>query len=164
MQEKPHLRDRLSGRVPPRAAGDGPGKGMERTTRIAVLALCAATFGIGCGGGGDDYENRPRPPAPIVVSASIADDGISVSPQRFGAGPVTLIVTNQTDSAQELRLETDELGGDAPGIQQDTGPINPGDTASLKADLRQGTYRVGVGEGAQSTALNVGAPRPSAKK
>jgi hypothetical protein len=137
---------------------------MERPNRIALAALCAAAFSAGCGGDDDEYENRPRPPSPIVVSASINDGGVSVSPRNFGAGPITLIVTNQTDSAKELRLETDELGGDAPGIQQDTGPINPGDTASLKADLREGSYRVSVDDGGgDGIALNVGEPRPSAQ-
>ncbi|HEX2086856.1 MAG TPA: hypothetical protein VHF89_14345, partial [Solirubrobacteraceae bacterium] len=93
-----------------------------------------ALIGSGCGED-DDYENKPRPPAPIVVSASISEDRVSVSPTEFGAGPITLIVTNQTENAQELTLETDEIGGEGPGITQETGPISPGDTASIKADL-----------------------------
>ena len=137
---------------------------MERTNRTAAVALCAAALIAGCGGDDDDYENRPRSPAPIVVSASINGERVSVSPRRFGAGPVTLIVTNQTQSAQELTLETDEIGGSGPGIRQETGPINPGDTASLKADLRQGSYRVAVGgSGIEGAALSVGEPRPSAQ-
>jgi len=137
----------------------------RRPNRIVAVVLCASAFLAGCGGDDDNYENKPRPPSPIVVSASINDGGISVSPRKFGAGPVNLIVTNQTDSAKELRLETDELGGDAPGIKQNTGPINPGDTASLKADLRQGSYRVSIGDsaGGGGAALTVGAPRPSAQ-
>jgi len=136
---------------------------MLKTHRWAAAALGAVAFVAGCGEE-DDYENQPRPPAPIVVSASINDERISVAPRRFGAGPITLIVTNQTESAQELTLETDEIGGSGPGIQQDTGPINPGDTASLKAELGRGTYRVAVnGAGIQAAALNVGRPRPSAQ-
>ena len=123
----------------------------------------AFAFATGCGDD-DDYENEPRPPAPIVVSAAITQDGVSVSPENFGAGPITLIVTNQTQSAQELTLETDEIAGSAPGIEQETGPISPGDTASLKADLREGTYRVGVnGRGIAEAALDVGEPRESAQ-
>ncbi|MDQ3741189.1 MAG: hypothetical protein M3389_09635 [Actinomycetota bacterium] len=127
---------------------------------LGAVALAAA----GCGGDDDDYKNEERPPAPIVVSASINEERVSVSPRSFGAGPITLIVTNQTQSAQELTLETDEIGGDAPGVEQETGPISPGDTASLKADLRQGTYRVAVnGRGIGEAAIEVGEPRESAQ-
>jgi hypothetical protein len=135
---------------------------MERPIRIAAAALCACAFGVGCGGDADEYENKPRPPSPIVISASINDGEISVSPRRFGAGPVTLIVANQTQSAKELTLETDEVGGDEPGISQEIGPINPGDTASLNADLREGSYRVSVDGGAEA-AFDVGEPRASAQ-
>ncbi len=135
---------------------------MIRAKALAVLG--AVPFGLlatGCSEE-DDYANEPRPPTPIVVSASVSGDRISVSPREFGAGPVTLIVTNQTDRAQEISLETDEIGGGAPGIEQRSGPINPGDTASLKADLRPGTYKVGVA-GGSGASLRVGAKRPSAQ-
>ena len=133
------------------------------SARFTAGALCAAALFSACGDE-NDYKNEPRPPAPIVVSAAISDDKISVSPRRFGAGPVTLIVTNQTDEAQQLTLETDELGGSESGIEQKTGPINPGDTASLKAELRSGQYRVAVdGDGIQPAAVRVGEPRESSQ-
>ena len=136
---------------------------MLNRDRFAAVVLGVATLAVGCGEE-DDYKNEARPPTPIVVSAAITDDRVSVSPKTFGAGPITLIVTNQTQSAQELVLETDEIGGNAPGIEQETGPINPGDTASLKADLRQGTYRVAVnGRGITEAALDVGEPRESSQ-
>lgn len=136
---------------------------MLTTFRFAAVMLGIAALVVGCGEE-DDYENEPRPPAPIVVSASITDDRISVSPRTFGAGPITLIVTNQTQSDQEVVLETEEIGGNAPGIEQQTGPISPGDTASLKADLREGTYRVAVdGRGIAEAALDVGEPRASSQ-
>ncbi len=133
--------------------------------RCAAVVLGALALIVSaCGGDDDDYKNEERPPAPILVSAAITDESISLSPRRFGAGPVTLIVTNQTGSDQKLKLETDEIGGDAPGIEQETGPISPGETASLKADLRQGTYRVAVnGRGIDEAALDVGEPRESAQ-
>ncbi len=137
---------------------------MRKTHRHAIVLGAVALAAAGCGGDDDDYKNEERPPAPIVVSASINEERVSVSPRSFGAGPITLIVTNQTQSAQELTLETDEIGGDAPGVEQETGPISPGDTASLKADLRQGTYRVAVnGRGIGEAAIEVGEPRESAQ-
>ena len=136
----------------------------QRATARAIATFGVTALVIGACGSEEDYANEERPPTPIVVSAAISEDGISVSPKAFGAGPVTLIVTNQTDSAQEVTLETDEIGGNATGIQQESGPINPGDTASLKAELEQGTYRVGVdGAGIEPSALEVGKPRPSAQ-
>ena len=131
--------------------------------RFAAVFLGVAALAVGCGEE-DDYENEPRPATPIVVSAAITDDRVSVSPRNFGAGPITLIVTNQKQSSQEVVLETEEIGGSEPGIEQQTGPINPGDTASLKADLREGTYRVAVqGGGIAEAGLDVGESRESAQ-
>jgi hypothetical protein len=135
---------------------------LNRARALAAAVLCTAAV-AGCGEE-DDYENQLRPPSPIVVSAAVTDSRVSVSPKSFGAGPVNLIVTNQTERAQEITLETDEIGGSEPGIQQRTGPINPGDTASLKADLKQGTYRVATdSENIRPAALAVGDSRPSAQ-
>lgn len=129
----------------------------------SVVTAGLAVSASGCGSDGSGYKNESRPPDPIVVSASIGRGKLAVSPRRFGAGPITLIVTNQTLRAQEITLETDELGG-APGLRQTTGPINPGDTAQLKADLRSGTYKVAIGgKGSSGARLDVGAARASAQ-
>jgi hypothetical protein len=137
---------------------------IHRFMRLGGSAAVAAAIVVGCGGEQEAYRNDPRPPAPIVVSAAIGDDSVSVSPRSFGAGPVTLIVTNQTQQARELTLETDEIGGSGPGIEQNSGPINPGDTASLKADLAKGTYSVAVDDRAiRAARLRVGRQRESAQ-
>ena len=126
---------------------------------MPCLALAAATV-AGCGGS-SDYKNEPRPAAPIVVTASIGKDAVSVSPKKFGAGPVTLIVTNQTAASQQLTVEIDS--GEA-GFKGRTGPINPRDTGQLKADLGEGTYSVHVaGNGIKGAELTVGKKRPSAQ-
>jgi hypothetical protein len=127
---------------------------------LAATAVAGAAL-AGCGGS-DGYANDPRPPAPIVVTASISHGQVSVSPRRFGAGPISLVVTNQTRSSQQLVVDRDEAG-EKPFSQQ-TAPINPRDTAALKADLAQGTYRVHVeGEGIEPAQLAVGPQRPSAQ-
>jgi hypothetical protein len=141
---------------------------IHRSTRRSCLAVAVA-IGVcvpatGCGGEETDYANEPRPPATILITARIGDERISVSPREFGAGPIELIVSNQTEKAQELTLETDEIGGDAPGIEQNSGPINPGDAARLKVDLRTGTYKVAVdGDGIAPAKLSVGDERESAQ-
>lgn len=126
-----------------------------------VITLIASVLIAGCGGG-DDYANEPRPPAPINVTARIGEEDISVSPKSFGAGPIVLIISNQTDSEQELTFETDELGGSEPGLApQSTGPIRPDGTATIKVDVREGSYVLG-GEAGEAT-VEVGEPRPSAQ-
>ncbi len=117
-----------------------------RRTRAGLLLALAVLPMAGCGSE-SDYRNDPRPPAPINITASVSSRGISVSPSTFGAGPIVVIVTNQTDTSQEVTFETDELGGTRPGIAQSTEPINPQGTGQLKVDVSEGRYRVRVGNG-----------------
>jgi hypothetical protein len=130
--------------------------------RTGITAVLTAALLPGCGGGDDDYANNPRPPAPINVTAAITDRGITVSPTRFGAGPVVFIIANQTDDATKVTLESDTSGG--PGIKQTTSPINPDGTATLKVDMETGDYEVRVDSGGiDPAALVVGAARKSAQ-
>ena len=130
--------------------------------RTGTTALLAAALLTGCGGGDDDYANNPRPPAPINVTAAITERAITVSPTKFGAGPVVFIIANQTDDAAKVTLESDTSEG--PGIKQTTSPINPDGTATLKVDMKTGAYDVKVdGCAIESAALIVGAARKSAK-
>ncbi len=108
------------------------------TSCLGTLLLVALA---GCGTQGK-YANQDRPPAPIVVTAAITPTGVSVSPTKFGAGPINLVVTNQTETSQRLTLAQEVNGQSAP--QEQTGPINPHDTASLQANVDQGTYAVRV--------------------
>jgi hypothetical protein len=125
-----------------------------------ALALVSVA---GCGGG-DDYANRPRPPAPINVTAAITDARVSVSPQRFGAGPIVLIISNQSTRAQKVTFETDELGGSQPGRKFNTTPINPRGTATLKVDVRRGDWKLRVGDGGiRAASVSVGGKRKSAQ-
>ena len=117
----------------------------------------------GCGGGGD-YANKPRPPAPINVTAAITNARVSVSPQRFGAGPIVLIISNQSSTAQKVTFQTDELGGSQPGRKFDTTPINPRGTATLKVDVRQGDWKLSTSDGGiRAAAVTVGRKRKSAQ-
>jgi len=133
----------------------------RRTAQVVPCLAFAAAMVAGCGGG-TDYKNQPRPASPIVVTASIGKNAVSVSPKKFGAGPITLIVTNQTSASQRLTLE---ISSGAAGFKGQTGPINPRDTAQLKADLNtQGTYSVHVdGSSIRAAKLVVGKKRPSAQ-
>jgi hypothetical protein len=132
-------------------------------THRAICLLIAAGSLAGCGSAAD-YANEPRPPAPINVTAAVTDRGVTVSPKTFGAGPVVFIIANQTDAEQSVTLETDELGGSKPGIRQRTSPINPMGTATLKVDMREGTYAVRTsGDGIRPANVSVDGRRRSAQ-
>jgi hypothetical protein len=133
------------------------------TGRKAAVAMAGATAlaTLGCGST-EQRPNRPRPPARIVLTGSISTDRVSVSPRRFGAGPISLIVANLTDTSQQVTLEATDRS--KPGVRQQTAPINPRDTAELRADLSTGRYTVHVtGSGIAAATLRVGKRRPSAQ-
>ena len=131
-----------------------------------VATACAVLFAsvlAGCGDEGEDYANRPRPATPINVTAAISDKKISISPKEFGAGPVVIIVSNQSGAEQRLTLQTEELGGSQPGLKQSTDPIAPRGTGTLKADVREGSYALSASEGPKPATLEVGPERKSAQ-
>lgn len=143
---------------------------LSRTGRRASSFACvlfAAGALASCGN--DDsgkYANAQRPPRPIVISASINDNSIQVSPRKFGAGPITLIISNQSAASQQVTLETeDDPGGSSPGEKAiQTGPINPRETASVKGDVNEGSYTLHVGgDGIRAASIVVGKQRPSAQ-
>lgn len=130
------------------------------TASLFVVALTLSALGCGTG---KTYRNNPRPPQPIVVAAAIAPGGITVSPATFGAGLIQLVVTNLTTSSQQLEVVARDAGGGT-AFQQQTGPINPQDTAQLKANLVPGAYSVRVTDGrVRGAVLKVGATRPSSQ-
>lgn len=131
---------------------------MRHGALIAIGLMAVAVAGCGSGG---KYKNEPRPPAPIVLTAAISKDRVSVSPSSFGAGPVNLIVTNLTDAAQQVTFET---SGGKSGVLQQTGPINPRDTATLKVNVPTGGVTVRVeGTAIKAAQLKVGPMRASAQ-
>jgi hypothetical protein len=134
----------------------------QTTLRAGALILAsvgASVLGAGCGDS-DSHKNKLKPPEPINVTASVSDKRVSVSPNAFGAGPIVLIITNQTARTQDVTLETDTTSGKA-GIQQSTGPIvAEGGTAQLQVNVGQGTYRLSVADGRVDAAtIAVGTSR-----
>jgi hypothetical protein len=106
-------------------------------TRDVSLFLASAILVAGCGGS-DKFKNDPRPPTPVQLTGVVTDKQVTISPKRVGAGPVILIVSNQTDSARTITLE----GG---GATDTVGPVPPLDTAQLQSTLKPGTYTVKAG-------------------
>lgn len=130
----------------------------------AMLVLLALAASITACGRDTSYTNEPRPPVQLQVAATISDDGIEVSPETFGAGPITMLVSNQSGGAREVTLQTeDDPGGSDPGVIQSTGELNAEASAAFEADLPEGTYQVSVeGDDIEPAAVEVGPERESA--
>ena len=125
-----------------------------------VIGAAAAAL-AGCGSD-SSYKNDPRPAKTIVIAAAILPDRVSVSPERFGAGPISLTVANETDASQRISIVR-KVNGQTQADEQ-TGPINPHDTATLKAEVDEGSYEIRVqGDGIAAAQITVGAPRASAQ-
>jgi hypothetical protein len=135
-----------------------------RARRHAVLAAAALAAGASACGADEERENALRPPAPINVTAAIDAERVRVSPQSFGAGPVVIVISNQSGTPQEVTFETDEIDGDAGGIRRSTGPIAARGTGTLKVDPREGSYMLAAStRGIRPARVAVSAPRESAQ-
>lgn len=131
--------------------------------RPVIAAACVAALAVAGCGNNSSYKNDPRPPVPLVVTAAILPGKVSVSPSHFGAGPVSLVVANETDASQQVTIVR-EVNGQTQQLPDQTGPINPHDTASLKADIDPGDYLVRVAAaGIKPAKVSVGPKRPSAQ-
>jgi hypothetical protein len=129
---------------------------------LSAIALVA----VGCGGSGGGYDNASRPPAPISVSIAIAGDRVGVSPSRVGAGPVVLLISNQSNRSRDVTLAAPD-GSDRSCVESDasSGPINPQGVARMQLPLVEGTCEVGVADsGLAPTRLTVGPERESAQQ
>jgi hypothetical protein len=130
--------------------------------RVLVLAAALSCGVAGCGGG-SDYANKPRPATPINVTAAISTKKVSVSPKTFGAGPIVVVISNQTGTPQTLTLQTQELGGSKPGLKVSSDPIGPRDTGTMKVDVREGSYELSARGGVKAASVEVSKDRKSAQ-
>src|SRR3954469_10559800 len=113
----------------------------RKTRRVrggaAVLAAgVIVVLGAGCGD--KDFKNKPRPSVPIELTGVIQENKVTVSPNKVGAGPIQITVSNQTRDAHTLTLEGES-------VRERVGPINPLDTATIQKTLRPGSYEVRAG-------------------
>jgi hypothetical protein len=116
-----------------------PTSGQTGTIRSAVAVLTTAVVALPLSAcGQDDFANQPRPAAAIELSGVIKRAEVTVSPHKVGAGPVTIVISNQTDDTHTVALEGDQ-------VREVVGPINPMDTATIQKTLQPGTYRVRAG-------------------
>lgn len=128
---------------------------MSRAASLFSGTLCIVAL-TGCGS--EELENEPRPPRPETLSGVIRKDKVTISPNRFGAGPIELTISNQTAEAHTVTLEGERL-------RERVGPINPLDTATIQASPEPGRYEVraglseALGEEIQPATLDVGEKR-----
>jgi hypothetical protein len=113
--------------------------------RTAAIATAAAAIGLATACGDTQPRNNlPRPAAPVTLTAAVHDDVIQVSPAITGAGPIVLVVSNQTAKPQRVTFESDVLGATAGGNTASTPVIEPQGTGKLSIDARTGRYAVHV--------------------
>ncbi|MEX1140893.1 MAG: hypothetical protein WD993_08195 [Thermoleophilaceae bacterium] len=125
----------------------------------ASLALAASACGT------DDFANEPRPPAAVGLTGVVRDQGVSISPDRVGAGPIRLTIANQTERAHSITLEGEDVIERVPQVQ-------PQDTATIQKTLRPGTYEISAGSSRAvdiedqiaPATLTVGPERPSSDR
>jgi len=123
----------------------------------AVLLVATAGIIGGCGSS-THYANDPRPPLLLNVTSAISHGHVLISPSLLGAGPVALIVANLTNISQQLSITRP-----APhALDLESGPLNPGDTATLQIDLYPGVYTAKTDDPSiVGERIVVGATRPS---
>lgn len=124
---------------------------MRALTLIAVAT--AALAAIGCGGSGRGDSNRP--PETLTIAVQISEDEVTSSPSNFGAGPITMLISNQTSVPQKMTI-------DGPRLNRVV-PVDVRDTATLKANLLPGDYTLETKTSQQTPpfAMHIGAPRGS---
>ena len=132
---------------------------MGNRKALGLAAAGAVVLLAGCGSG-KHYANLPRPPVLLNISAAVADGRVVVSPTRIGAGPINFTVANETLASQQIAITS----ADGSSRLLQTGPINPGATASVKADISPGSYSVSTQDSTiRGAVIVVGPQRPSSQ-
>lgn len=116
----------------------------------------------GCGSGSSTFRDVPRPPVPLQLTGVVSNDKVTISPNNIGAGPIVLVISNQTQQSQTITLE--RSGSQGEPNRDVVGPVNPLQPATLQQTLTPGQYTVSVDSATSGIApavINVGASRPS---
>jgi hypothetical protein len=131
---------------------------MSKRGRIRLAALCLGVLIFNGCGGGSDFKNEPRPAVPIQLTGVITDKKVTVSPNKVGAGPIVLLIANETNASHAITL----IG---PKVNTMVSAVNPQTTAKIQATLLQGHYTVTAGSShavahqIAPATLSIGPPR-----
>jgi hypothetical protein len=130
----------------------------RRLRSLLAIALLVLPVSVAACGGDDDNRTQVRPPVPRNVSVVIGQDDVTASPDNLGAGPLTLLVSNQSGASRTLRI-------DGPQLTRSVGPIQPEDTATVKVTVQPGALELAAAdtEGVKPARVTVGPKRPSAQ-
>jgi hypothetical protein len=116
-----------------------------RRRLLAAALVLAGTAGVAACGSSGPRKNVDRPASPVTLTGAIHPRFVQISPARVGAGPITLIISNQTGRTQTVTMETDNpAGSNTVGHTVSTPPIRPQATGRLNIDARRGDYLVHV--------------------
>jgi hypothetical protein len=133
--------------------------------RVLAALVLTGTAGVAACGGSEPRKNVNRPPTPVTLTGAIHPRRVQISPARVGAGPVTLIISNQTRRIQTVTMETNNpAGANTIGHTVSTPPIRPQATGRLTINARRGDYMVHVGDRTIAVAhVTVGKRRESSQ-
>lgn len=123
---------------------------------MLIVAGCGSTHG---------YDNANRPPAPLNVAVNLTNQRIAISPTRIGAGPVVLLIANDSNASHDLTLRP-PAGSRSSCVASDasSGPINPQGVARVQVTVVEGACVLGVEDGGLRPArLTVGPERPTSQ-
>ena len=100
--------------------------------------LCAPLL-AGCGSARLESEGDSRPASPIDVSVYVGDGRLAFDPRRITAGPVELLVVNQSAHARNV-VVTLPNGR----VVARTPEVEPGGSAQMKTTLTRSAYEVRI--------------------
>jgi hypothetical protein len=130
-------------------------RGSERASwrlrPVVAVALGLLTVWALAACGSKSFPNNPRPPAPIDVTAKVDSKRVVVSPSKFGAGLVTFTVANLSNVPVDFTIS----GSSGAQKTVSSGTIEPGAPGSLKANLKQGSYKATAGAGVKAAPATV---------
>jgi hypothetical protein len=129
---------------------------LRRRGRALLLPATFLVVLVVAGCGRNDFNNDPPPPVTAEISVKIARDGVAVSPKEFGAGLANFTIANLTN-------ETCSLAIHGP-VDATSNTIAPGDAATLKVDMKTGSYEASVdGFAVRPFSFTVGPERPTSQ-
>jgi hypothetical protein len=133
--------------------------------RILAALVLTGTAGVAACGSSGPRKNVNRPATPVTLTGAIHARRVQISPARVGAGPVRLIISNQTRRTQTVTMETSNpAGSNTVGHTVSTPPIRPQATGRLTIDASRGDYMVHVSDRTIAVAhVRVGRRRPSSQ-
>jgi hypothetical protein len=118
--------------------------------------LCTPLL-AGCGTAARlSFKGHGRPATPIDVSVYVGDGRVSFDPRRLTAGPIELLVANESARARMVvvTLPNGRVVARTPKVQ-------PGGTAQLKTTLTRSAYEVRASGARSGSLLTVRRPARS---